>query len=368
MTTRKFTKAAQEERSTPASEFAAGLPGSILTNLVPGGQALDTTAYLAGLLGDEDNRQRSLGIASFMPGVSAFKRGNRIKTQVNRELRDIASNDKYKGARPVAHAVAEHLGPGTSVLASGGLGAVLGSMLSKDKGRGATVGGALGVGAAGLGHLAAMIAAAAKRRRTKEEQIEADKGSLLAKYLVPGKAAYGNLKRLGRSQGERDEDSENGKSKETQKKAYAMGFAKVAEASGADPEALAKYALELKKKEKPNYSFRNTATGLLGTLGTSTASSTVAGAGLGALVGALSRGRINPASATEIGAGLGLVGGHAANAGGGLAALFTKTRSKAEQAAYDREGHTLKNLLLPGYGTYNNFKRLGRAIGNTAEG
>lgn len=154
------------------------------------------------------------------------------------------------------------------------------------------------------------------------------------------------------------------KGDKTQKKAYAMGFAKVAESVGVDPERLYKLAWELKKKEKPEHSFRNTLTGLLG-LGTSTTASTAAGAGMAALVNALSRGRIKADPFT--GAAIGGLVGQAANGAGTLAALFTKRRSRAEQAAYDREGHALKNLFIPGYGAYNNFKRLGRAIGNTAE-
>lgn len=242
MDTKSLLKSAQ--KSTPAGEVFSGLPGDMLLSLFPGGHAVNSTAYLAGLLSDEDNRQRDLSGISFVPGMSAFRRGNRIKTQVSRELRDIANDSRYKGARPVAHAVAEHLGPITSALASTGLGAGLGAALSRDKGRGTVVGGALGLGAASLGHVIAAIAAAKSARRTKEEQIEADKGSLAAKYLIPGKGQYGHFKRLGRSQGERDEDPENSKikSKETQKKAYAMGFAKVAEAGGADPDELYKYA------------------------------------------------------------------------------------------------------------------------------
>ena len=168
-----------------------------------------SAAYIAGLLSKEDNSQKSIGPA-FIPGVSSYRLGNRIKTQVKRELRQIEEDEKNKGARPVAHAVAEHLGAGTSMLAPilAGVG-IGGAVDGKD---GALIGGATGAAAASVATLAGAIAAAIKRRRTAKEQIESDKGSVLAKYLVPGTAVYGKYKRLGRSQGERDEAEAKGKS------------------------------------------------------------------------------------------------------------------------------------------------------------
>lgn len=46
---------------------------------------------------------------------------------------------------------------------------------------------------------------------------------------------------------------------------------------------------------------------------------------------------------------------------GPLLALIKKQRSRADQQAYDSSSHVLKNLLLPGAGSYNMFKRLGHA-------
>jgi hypothetical protein len=46
---------------------------------------------------------------------------------------------------------------------------------------------------------------------------------------------------------------------------------------------------------------------------------------------------------------------------GPLLALIKKQRSLADQRAYDSSSHVLKNLLLPGAGSYNMFKRLGHA-------
>lgn len=212
----RMAKAAALDKATPETEYAAGLPTETMMSLLPGGGTLTSLPYLIGLMSKEDNSQRDLNGMSFVPGMSAFSRGNRIKTQIKRELRDIESDSRHKGSRPVAHAIAEHLGPLTSILASAGIGAGIGAALpAKKRGKSrrnhAIAGGLLGAGVGSMGHLASIIAAAVNRRRTKEEQIEADKGSLAAKYLVPGMAQYGRYKRLGRSQGERDEDPKNAK-------------------------------------------------------------------------------------------------------------------------------------------------------------
>lgn len=193
----------------PVGDVIAGYPGAALLGAVPGGAMVPSAAYIAGLLSKEDNSQKSIGPA-FIPGVSSYRLGNRIKTQVKRELRQIEEDEKNKGARPVAHAVAEHLGAGTSMLAPILAGAGIGGAV--DGKNGALIGGATGAAAASVATLAGAIAAAIKRRRTAKEQIEADKGSVLAKYLIPGAAAYGQYKRLGRSQGERDEAEAKGKS------------------------------------------------------------------------------------------------------------------------------------------------------------
>jgi hypothetical protein len=55
---------------------------------------------------------------------------------------------------------------------------------------------------------------------------------------------------------------------------------------------------------------------------------------------------------------LNLVGGPI----GALTALTTPTRSLAEQAEHDEEDNTLRNLLIPGVGAYNNAKRIGTSI------
>lgn len=56
-------------------------------------------------------------------------------------------------------------------------------------------------------NLGGSILAALKRRRSKKEQVEHDTGSTLVNYLIPGFASYNGNKRLGRSQGDREEDA-----------------------------------------------------------------------------------------------------------------------------------------------------------------
>ena len=198
--------------STPASEALSSYVPNITQELILPGSSFVTSniGYIAGLLADQDNKQKGNGL-NFVPGVSGYRTGNRLKTQVLRELEYIKKNKQHQGARPVAHAVAEHLGHLTSTLGTTGVGALLGSLLSKDRGIGASIGANIGAGASAIANLGAAIAAGVKKRRTKEEQVESDKDSLLWKYLVPGSATYGLFKRIGRSQGERDEDPKNKK-------------------------------------------------------------------------------------------------------------------------------------------------------------
>ena len=233
----------------PVEDYAYGVPANFALSTIPGlGQAVAPAkgiAYLAGLASKPDNSQKGAGPA-FIPGVSDYRLGNRIKTQVVRELEQIKKDKKNEGARPVAHAVAEHLGKGTSALLATLIGGAIGakipvapvvhkSLLEANAGklrigsdeafdsaleklreaensapinqriRNIKYGLISGLGVAGISALAALIAAAIKRRRTEEEQIKSDKGSVLKKYLLPGVAQYDYLKRLGRSQGERDE-------------------------------------------------------------------------------------------------------------------------------------------------------------------
>lgn len=199
----KLAKYAESE-STPISDYALAIPGNIAMASVPPLSVIPSGAYIAGLLSDiEGDESKKKQIRALIPGVGSYRMGNRIRSQVLKELDDIEkSKGKHDDASPIAHSVAEHIGPLTSTLTSAAAGAGVGLVGGPV---GAAVGGVGGGLAALIAQIAALRSAAKDRRRTSEEQIEADKGSVLAKYLIPGKAAYGMYKRLGRSQGDREE-------------------------------------------------------------------------------------------------------------------------------------------------------------------
>lgn len=99
--------------------------------------------------------------------------------------------------------------------------------------------------------------------------------------------------------------------------------------------------------------------------------SSAAGAGIGAGAGALAR-RDDPSDGALAGAGVGaLVGGGTAAGVSLLAALSaaaTKRRTKEEQlAAADSSAGVAADYLVPGVATYNNYKSLGRSIGDSEE-
>lgn len=199
--------------STPFSDWALSIPGNMLMGAVPGlGNVVNTGAYIGGLASNvesEDGKREA--VRALIPGVGSYRFGNRIRSQVLKELDDIKANKDYAGARPKAHAIAEHLGGLTSPLAAALLGGALGAGAGGLTGKGENAAFGAGVGAiggaatAGLAQVIGAIAAGIKRRRTKEEQIKSDKGSLLAKYLLPGVSTYDYYKRIGRSQGDREE-------------------------------------------------------------------------------------------------------------------------------------------------------------------
>lgn len=202
--------------STPVTDVALGFPGNILLSGIPGGSAVPGIANLTGLFSDlESEEGKRKPFRALIPGVSSYRMGNRIRAQVKKELEDIKKDKDAEGARPVAHAIAEYLGNGTSsvlpALAGAVIGGVAGSKTDLGAGGGSIAGALTGGGLATLGIVAGALAAAIKRRRTKKEQIEADKRSVLAKYLIPGLANYNYYKRIGRSQGDREESPKSKK-------------------------------------------------------------------------------------------------------------------------------------------------------------
>lgn len=214
----KIAESTTNMDSTPVTDTLAGVPASLILGATPITAPLvapiNTVGNLFGLFAaDRQTKKEKLPWISFAPGISSYRIGRRIRSQVLKELDDIKNKKEHSKARPVAHAVAEHLGTGTSTLAAGALGALLGAGAHKDSVKGALLGSMTGLGTAGLANTIGAIAAAVKRRRTAKEQIESDKNSVLAKYLVPGIAGYDFYKRLGRSQGDIEENEDNKKGK-----------------------------------------------------------------------------------------------------------------------------------------------------------
>lgn len=209
-----FCKVAEEIGYEPSAlyKFARATPmtdalGAVFGGMLPlGGVAGGIGAISGGFTNDFGKHDENEAMA-FVPGVGAYRLAKRINSQVNRE--QLEANDLGRDkVKPVRHAVAEKIGPIASMALSTLLGAGIGRLVNKKKG--ARTGAKIGLGAGGIASLIGMIAAAKKRRRTKEEQFDADEKSVLPKYLVPGAALYGMSKRLGRSQGDRD-DAESGR-------------------------------------------------------------------------------------------------------------------------------------------------------------
>lgn len=95
---------------------------------------------------------------------------------------------------------------------------------------------------------------------------------------------------------------------------------------------------------------------------------TLLGLGVGAGVGSYDEGfQFDKEHRREIlkkalaGAALGGVASTAMNVGSGIAAAITPHRTPEEQASHDETSHKYRNLLIPGYGTFEFLKRYGSA-------
>lgn len=111
-------------------------------------------------------------------------------------------------------------------------------------------------------------------------------------------------------------------------------------------------------------------------LGTEVAGTLLApfiGAGAGGIIGALSQAGKNSTlmdphpmrTGAAAGALVGMGTGHAANLLGPLVATIVKRRTRKEQVKHDSKTHL--ESLIPGVGSYNYTKRLGRALAGTGE-
>lgn len=208
--------------ATPISDFMGAVVGSMIPYAGPIANGVGASA---GILSDDFKEHDKSRLRALIPGVGGYRLAKRLASQVKHEQED-ARRLGRKDVSPVAHAMAEKIGPATSMLASALLGGGIGALAhKKDRGRGFLAGAGIGAGASALANIGGLIAAGIRRRRTKEEQLDADSEATIKKYLVPGLATYGASKRMGRSQGDRDENPENRKKKGDkgkEKKAFAL--------------------------------------------------------------------------------------------------------------------------------------------------
>lgn len=202
-------------RATPLTDTLGALAGGML----PFGEITSPIGSMYGALDRDRYEHQDVG-GAFIPGVGAARLINRLKSQVGKEVRDTEDDPKNKDARPVRHAISEQLSPLTSMLVTTGLGAGLGKLIGRSN-KGAIRGAQIGAIAGGSGLLAGSILAALKRRRTAQEQIDNDKKTVLKDLLIPGVGQYNKHKRMGRSQGDRDE-LEAAKKGKSEKKAYQL--------------------------------------------------------------------------------------------------------------------------------------------------
>ena len=125
----EYIQKSAKSGSTAFSDYALALPGSMLVGAVPGGNLVNTGAYIAGLASDleDEKAKKEQAWRALIPGLGTYRIANRIREQVRNEVKDIEGKKEHEGARPVGHAVAEHLGKGTSLIASALLGAGAGA-------------------------------------------------------------------------------------------------------------------------------------------------------------------------------------------------------------------------------------------------
>lgn len=149
-------------------------------------------------------------VAGLLPGVAGYRMARRRKRQLKAD----------EGGTP--HYWSQAFGPLSALLIASGLGALGGGVVGgatngfkNDTNAliGAGIGAGVGAGGAALSELGALIAAAIKRRRSKEEQKAYANSSTASEWLVPGVATYNAWKTMGRVIGD-SEEREAAKAKE----------------------------------------------------------------------------------------------------------------------------------------------------------
>ena len=145
-----------------------------------------------------------------------------------------------------------------------------------------------------------------------------------------------------------------------EEQAFAAGFCKAAEVAGVDPAALYKAAAAAGPKAPSKPAAKSPSSDVVHGIGNSRLErmGTVTAPAVTALLGSLlgGRGAARRLAGGVAGLGTGLLG----NLGGSGLAYVTPTRSGEAQLKHDSVLHVLKNLLLPGVGSYNKAKRLER--------
>ena len=187
--------------------------GDIMTSSLSG--KLSGLSKLVGLVGNERHEGDDSGAnaLNIVPGVASYRLANRLKTQAVRQ-------DRKHGGKAGDNIIGETFGSPISTGLATMLGAAIGGgyKYHKSKGneeetaKGALVGGLGGLGLSAAAHIAAMISAAARKRRSEEEQVEHDSKLHVEDYLVPGMSTYNKYKRIGRVK------DEEGKKKEGKEK------------------------------------------------------------------------------------------------------------------------------------------------------
>ena len=177
--------------------------GQMVTGAIPyAGGIANSIGGLSGMFSDPATEEEEAAMdesvgKGFIPGVGM----NRLQRRMKAQLKDDEGGTK--------HYWSQQFGPLTSTLGTAALGAGLGAGVGKltgiGAGKGAKGGLYAGLGVAGTAGLVAAIKAAVDRRRSKEEQKAYANSSTAKEWLLPGSAAYGSWKTLGRSVGDSQE-------------------------------------------------------------------------------------------------------------------------------------------------------------------
>lgn len=179
------------------ASMEADVAGDVLGYPLTGG-ASSLIGGLHGFVADGDELNVPNNSLGLIPGVGSSRMVRRARN-VRKDLAPEAASQRGR-------LVSELISPVTSTLASTGLGMAAGAGLG---GRpGAFVGGMIGMSTGLATNLASVLLAASTRRRTKEEQVEAEKKSSLSAHVIPGRGLYDFLKRVGYS-GNYDKGSPN---------------------------------------------------------------------------------------------------------------------------------------------------------------